>query len=138
MTVIIIIFLIAIVSLFGMLMFRAWEIRTSRVEKPIIDGVRMPKIYFRHVEKIMLYLAKHIIQWIVLVTVKYYFILSTKAKKWICKNLPKISGFFKEKAESISRYENPFIHRAILESKVKIKRIKERVKKEHGDQNTTV
>jgi len=116
-------------------MFRAWEIRTSRVEKPILSEADIPKIYFRHVEKIMLYLAKHVIQWIILVTVKYYLILSTKGKKWIGKNLPKISNFFRESTKKISEYQNPFFHRAVLESKIKIKRIREKVKKEHGETN---
>ena len=130
-----IIFLIAIISLFGMLMFRAWEIKTSRVEEPISEKSKLPKIYFRHVEKIMLYLAKHIIQWIVLISVKYGYIALTKVKKWIKNNLPKINNFFRDGVDKVKQYRNPFISRAILESKVKIRRIKEKVKKEHGEEH---
>lgn len=133
MTLIIIIFSVAIISLFGMLIFRAWEIRTSRVEKSLSNIETFPKMQFRHVEKIMLYLAKLVIQWIVLIVVKYWFIISTKTKNWIGRNLPKIYEFFKEKTKDINQQKNSFVSRAVLESKIKIRRIKEKVKKEHGD-----
>lgn len=134
MTLIIIIFLIAIISLFGMLMYRAWEIKTLQVEMPVTIGDLFPEIHFRHIEKFMLYLAKHVIQWIVLVVVKYWFIVSTKAKKWIGKKLPKIHNFFSKKKELPDPFQKPsFVQRAVLESKIKIKRIREKVKKEHGE-----
>ena len=133
MVAIIIIFFIAIISLFGMLMFRAWEIRTSRALKPEPGTDVLPKIHFRHVEKIMLYLAKHIIQWIVLVVVKYWFIISTKVRNWIGRNWPKIYNFFKEKTEDINQQKNSFVSKAVLESKIKIKRIREKVRREHEE-----
>ena len=132
----IIIFLVAIIILFGMLMFRAWEIKTSRVERPLSTTNIFPEIYFRQVEKIMLYLAKHVIQWIVLVTVKYWFILITKTKKWISNNSPRIHNFLKKKVKDVSLQNDTFVSRAILESKIKIKRMKERIKKDHEEKSS--
>jgi len=129
----IIIFFIAIISIFGMMMFRAWEIKTSRIEKPLLKRKIFPEIYFRHVEKIMLYLAKHIIQWIVLMAVKYWFIIHTKTKKWAGRKLPKIYEFFKKKSKDINQQKNSFVQKAILESKIKIKHIREKVRKDHEE-----
>lgn len=114
-------------------MFRAWEIRTSRVGIPTSDKDIFPEIHFRHVEKIMLYLAKHVIQWIVLVVVKYWFIVSTKVKNWIGRNWPKIHEFFKKKTTDTNPKKSSFVSRAVLESKIKIKRIKEKVRREHEE-----
>lgn len=133
MLVTIIIFFISIVSLFGMVMFRAWEIKTSRNETPLLIRKIVPEIYFRQIEKIMLYLTKHIVQWIVLVSVKYFYIVLTKTRKWTRNNLPKISKYFKSKAQDIKQKNDSFVKRAINESKAKIKRIKEKVRKEHED-----
>lgn len=134
MTIIVIIFFIAIISLFGMLIFRAWEIRTANIEKPLSNIEIFPKMQFRHVEKFMLYLARHVIQWIVLVVFKYWFIFSIKTKKWICKKLPKIYNFVNKKKELPDPFQKPsFVQRAVLESRIKIKRIREKVKKEHGE-----
>lgn len=116
-----------------MLMFRAWEIRTSQVEKPQSDIDIYPKIQFRHIEKIMLYLAKHVIQAIVLVVVKYWFIVSTKIKNWIGKNWPKIYNFFRTKTDEVTAQKSTFVSRAVLESKIKIKRIREKVKRDHEE-----
>jgi hypothetical protein len=134
MTVVIIIFLIAIISLFGMLIYRAWEIKTLQVETPVTTGGLFPEIHFRHVEKFMLYLAKHVIQWIVLVVVRYWFIVSTKTKKWIGKKSPKIHNFFSKKKELSDPFQKPsFVQRAVLESKMKIKHIREKVRREHEE-----
>jgi uncharacterized protein YpmB len=134
MTIIIIIFFVAIVLIFGMLFFRAWEINNSHVLKPEASKKVIPEIYFRQTEKIMLYLTKHIIQWIVLITVKYWFIVSTKTQKWICKNLPKIDNYFKKVPKEIDDSKGvSFVKRAVIESKIKIRRIKEKVRKEHED-----
>lgn len=116
-----------------MVTFRAWEIKTGRVEIPYQAKSILPKIYFRHVEKIMLYLTKHIVQWIVLMAVKYWFIVYTKTKKWAGKKLPKIYDFFKTKPKVLIQPKNSFIQKAILESKIKIRNIKEKVKREHGE-----
>jgi hypothetical protein len=131
MGIIIILFLIAMTMAFMMLSFRAWEIKTLRENPAVSPRKLLPEVYFRHIEKIMLYLAKHIIQSIVLMVVKYWFIVVTKTKKWIKKNWPKISKFLKKEAKDINQQKNSFVRRAILESKTKIRRIKEKVRREH-------
>ena len=129
MSIIIIIFFISIILAFGMLTFRAWEIRTARVSMPNNkDGV-LPNISFRHVEKSMLYLTKHIVQWLILSGAKCWFKIKAKTNKWIQKNSPRIHKFF-EKKESTKK---TFVGKAILESKIKIRRIKERIEKEVSD-----
>ena len=137
MGVIIIIFLITIILAFGMLSFRAWEIKTSRVELPSSTHKIIPDIHFRHVEKIMLHLAKYIIQWIVLVVVKYWFILYTKTNKWVVKNWPKVYNLFRKKEEEVNN--NPqkysFVQRAALELKAKIRHTKEKVRREHEEES---
>jgi hypothetical protein len=128
------IFFIAIISAFGMLTFRAWEIRTSRISIPEDGSQIVPDLSFRHVEKNMLYLTKHLVQSIVLVVVKYWFIITTKTKKWIADKWPKIHTYFEGKTEGASELTKPsFFQKAILESKAKIKKIKEKVKREHEE-----
>lgn len=128
----IIIFFIAIITAIGMLAFRAWEIRTNRVSIPENIENITPDISFRHVEKSMLYLTKHVVQGIILVVVKYWFIVVTKTKKWIIDRWPKVHAYFENKSEPDDTLKKTtFFRRAILESQAKIKRIKEKVKKEH-------
>ncbi len=129
---IIIIFFIAILTAFGMLTYKAWELRTLRAPKEEGGNIQLPELHFRHVEKNMLYLAKHLIQGMVLAVVKYWFILATKTRKWVADRWPKIHNYFKKDQESpTSEKPASFVSRAILESKAKIQRIKEKVKKEH-------
>lgn len=125
------IFILALASAFGMLFFRAWEIRTARVT--IEDHNKYtPRLHYRHVEKVALHLAKHIIQWIILSTVKTWFIAVTKSRIWIQNKLPKIHDFFCKRNSADSR-KISFLQRAIIESKIKIKRVKEKIKKEHEE-----
>jgi len=119
-----------------MISYRAWELKTLRVEPSIQRKEVIPEMYFRHLEKIMLHLAKHIIQWIVLMVVKGWFIATTKTKKWIGINWPKVYNFFSKKKVEPDPIQKPsFVRRAVLESKMKIRKIKEKVKHEHGEQN---
>ena len=132
MTLTIIIFFIAMIGAFGMLIFRAWEIRTGKIiveeEKPKFT----PELSFRYFEKIFLYVTKHIVQWIVLSCVKIWFIMVTKIKILFKNKLPKISKLFKKKENTDSR-KISFIQRAVIESKIKIKKVKEKIKKEHEE-----
>jgi hypothetical protein len=131
MGVIIILFFIAIILAFGVLCFRAWQIKTLQTEPETHQRELMPEIYFRHVEKIVLHLAKYAVQWIVLVIVKYWFIVYTKVKNWGVKNWPKVYRFFRRSPEDS---ENPqkytFFQRAKLELKAKIRHTKEKVRRE--------
>lgn len=132
MTIIIIIFFISTILAFGMLAFRAWEIRTARISIPDNKDAVLPNLSFRHVEKSMLYLTKHVVQGIVLTCVKYWYIFVTKTRKWVLDKWPKIHGYLEKKDIVSSEPSKPsFFQKAILESKAKIKRIKEKVKNEH-------
>lgn len=135
MLIIITIFVITTLLVLGMLFYRAWEIRENKIEESISIHKIIPEIYFRQIEKIMLYLTKHIIQWIVLNLVKYWFIISTKTKKWIGKNLPRVHNLFKKKQNENGLQKTSFIRRAVIESKIKIRRIKEKVKNDHEESN---
>lgn len=132
MIIVIIIFFIAIFWAFGMLMFRAWEIRTSRLVIEEEAQTTRKGLSFRDIEKIILFTLKHAIQWIVLFFVKIWFILITKIKFWIQNKLPKVNKFFDKKPSTDSR-KISFVERAVLESRIKIKRVKERIKKEHEE-----
>jgi len=130
----IIIFFIAISTTFTMLAFRAWQIRTSRVSSPISDADELPDLEFRHIEKNMLYLTKHIVQIIILDIAKSWFTITTKTRKWVLKKWPRFYAYFERKPIE----EASFVRRAIHESKIKIKRVRDRVKEEHGHENDNV
>jgi len=131
------IFFIAIIVAFGMLAFRAWEIRTLQIK---IENTEppVPEISFRHIEKNMLYLTKHIVQGAVLVVVKYWFIITTRGKKLIVNKWPKVNDYLKKKPESPEGEKPSFFKKAIIESKTKIRRIKEKVKREHGEEENKI
>jgi hypothetical protein len=68
---------------------------------------------------------------IILTVAKYWFILVTKTKKLIMDKWPQIHSFFQKKQVSEGPVKPSFIKRAVLESRSKIKRIREKVKEEH-------
>jgi TRAP-type C4-dicarboxylate transport system substrate-binding protein len=113
-----------------MLVFKSWEIKTKRINGDQTIELKIPELPFRHLEKNMLYLTKHIVLGVVLVSAKYWFILSTKFKKWFDEKWPKINAYFKKNTDKVTSYRHSFVKKAILESKVKIKRIREKVKEE--------
>ncbi len=127
MTLAIIIFFISMILAFGMLYFRAWEIKTNR--KIVETSISLPELPFRHLEKNMLYFTKHILQWIVIVAVKYWFITVIKIKKIIMEDWPKIHNLIKRKPKKDTG-KMSFVKRSILESKFKIKRMKEKIKED--------
>lgn len=131
MTLVIIIFLVSIAFLFGMLFYQAWEIKEGKIERPARDKNFLPALYFRQIEKIMLYWTKRGIQWLILVTVKYWTILVEENKKIINRKFPQIKTLFKKLKQR--RNHSDFIHRAMIESRFKIKRVREKVKKEYQD-----
>jgi len=124
----ILIFFVSIIVAFGMLLFRTWEIRTNR---KIVSqsNLSLPEIPFRHLEKNMLYLTKHIVQGLVLVVVKYWFIAIIKTKRFIIENWPKVHHFLKKKPKKVQS-KMSFVKRAILESRIKIQRMKQKIKEE--------
>lgn len=129
MTILIIIFFLTTMILASMLYYRAWQI--DKIGQGNFNAQRKlpPELYFRHLEKIMLYLTKYAVQWVVLSGAKGWFKIKAKTNKWIQKNSPKIHKFF-EKKESTKK---TFVGKAILESKIKIRRIKERIEKEASE-----
>lgn len=131
MTFAIIIFLISIAFLFGMLFYRAWEIKEGKVEKPDANTNFLPAVYFRQIEKIMLYWTKRGVQWIILVAVKYWTIFVEESKKLINRKFPKAKDLFKKIGRK--RNHGAFIKKAMIESKFKIKKVREKVKKEYED-----
>ncbi len=116
-----------------MLMFRAWEIRTYRIDIEEDIEKFTPELSFKHFEKIALYTIKHIVQWIVLACVKLWYLLITKGKILIQNRLPKINKLLKKDSIGDPR-KISFVQRAIIESKIKIKKVKEKIKKEHEEE----
>lgn len=126
MTILIIIFILTTMVLVSMLYYRAWQIDKMGQDNFGTQRKLPPELYFRHIEKIMLYLTKYAVQWVILSGAKGWFKIKAKTNKWIQKNSPKIHKFF-EKKESTKK---TFVGKAILESKIKIRRIKERIERE--------
>lgn len=114
-----------------MLSQRAWELETNQVSTPENPRKLLPELYFRKVEKIALYITKHLVHWIVLFLVKYWYIFSAKAKKWLNKNSPKIINLLKIKKEKNLNQKPSFVRKALRELSIKIKRTKEKIKIEH-------
>lgn len=114
-----------------MLVFRAWEIKTGRITLGEEPKYKL-ELSFRYIEKIILYITKHVIQWIVLSSVKLWFLVITKTRLLIQNKLPKISKFFQKKQNNDPR-KISFVQRAVIESKIKIKKVKEKIKKDHEE-----
>lgn len=131
----IIIFLVALIAAFGMLIYRAWEIRTNRLVIEEEKTAFTLELSFRYFEKIMLYLAKHIVQWIVLFIVKFWFLITTKTKIFLQNKWPKVHNLFKKKeVTGTDSRKISFVERAVMESKIKIKKVKEKIKKDHAEE----
>ncbi len=121
------IFLIAIILALGLLSYSAWEVDTG-----VRNANSYPvfKISIRKTEKYVLYYTKQILQSIVITAIKYWFILVTKSKKWVKEKWPHI--VHKLRPKPLEAGERPsFARKAILESKIKIKRIKENIREKH-------
>jgi len=124
-----IIFLISFLVAFVMLSFRVWELNTGR-KKIEEKEITIPHIPFRHIEKNMLYLTKHVVQGLVLVTVKYWFIFVIKARKWVTENWPKVHNLLHKDPKEKTSKPMSFTKRAVLESKFKIKKMKQKIRDE--------
>ena len=131
---VVIIFFIAIITAYGMLAFRAWELRTGQVDERVV-GSPVQHLSLRQFEKIMLYLLKHFIQGVVLIVVKYWFISTTKIGLWVKEKWPKVNQIFEKNPESTIPKKPSFVTKAVLESKSKIKRLKQKIREEHAVEN---
>ncbi len=105
------------------------EVRTGA--RAVKAPAPVPEFSFRKIERYMLYFLKHIVQGMVLFVVKYWFIGVTKMKKFLMDKWPKVHAIMKKKADKPITRTSAFIKRTIVESKMKIKHIKEHVRKEH-------
>ena len=131
----IIIFLVAIIAAFGMLLYRAWELRTNRMVIEDETTKFTPELSFRYIETIMLYIIKHVVQWIVLSVVKLWFLIVTKTKIFIQNKWPKVHNLFKKKESPLADGRKiSFVERAVIESKIKIKKVKEKIKQDHEEE----
>ena len=117
-----------------MLMFRSWEIRTNRIMIEENPQTYNKGLSFREIEKIVLHTIKHIIQWIVVSVIKLWFLIITKLNIWLKNKSPKLNKFFRKKEKDyIDSRKISFVERAVMESKIKIKKVKEKIKKEHEE-----
>lgn len=130
MTISIIIFLISLLIVFGILISSTLKVRSGKRQ---INGIWVPDVSFRKIEKVVLYYTKNIVQITVITVVKYSLITFIKTKKGVKENWPhihkKIKKVLTKKEKSDSKPS--FIQKAVLESKTKIRRIKDKVRKEH-------
>lgn len=134
MTLTIIIFFIAIIGAFGMLMFRSWEIQNNKITIEENREKHIPELSFKYIESIFLHTIKHIVQWIVLSVVKSWFLIVTKTKIFLQNKWPKIHNIFKKKeVTGTDSRKISFVERAVMESKIKIKKVKEKIKKDHEE-----
>jgi len=132
MTLLITIFLISIITSFFILSFSAWEVRNNLRQEKRSFKITLPNT--EQLEKFFLVSLKEIIQGLLLLLVKYWVIFVTKIKKWFIINWPKIKArFYKNKIQKEEGYpKSPsFVKRAIFESKIKIKRIKDKIKEDN-------
>lgn len=121
------IFFIAIIVALGLLSYSAWEVDTGTRNS---DSYPVFKISIRKTEKYVLYYTKQILQSIVITVIKYWFIFITKTKKFIKEKWPHI--ICKLRPKPLNAGERPsFVRKAILESKIKVKRIKENIREKH-------
>ena len=126
-TITIIIFVLATIASFGVLSYSAWEVRTgvrTHSDTPALT------VSLKNAEKYSLYTLKHLVQSFVISVVKYWFLAIVKTRKWIAEKWPRVHKIIRRKPVETNA-KHTFVSRSIAESKVKIKRIKERIKKEH-------
>lgn len=129
MTISIIIFLISLFVVFGILISSARKVQLGQRQ---IDGVWAPDVSFRKIEKYVLYYTKNVVQITVITVVKYSMIGAIKTKKVIREKLPHIHQKIKKVISKREPGSKPsFIQKAVLESKTKIRRIKDKVKRDH-------
>lgn len=121
------IFIVAIVASLCLLSYSAWEVETG-VRKE--DTYPVFKISIRKTEKYVLYYTKWILQSIVINIVKVWFILVVKTKKFLKEKWPQL--VHKLRPKPLEAGERPsFVRKAVIESKIKIKRVKENIREKH-------
>ncbi len=137
MTLLITIFFISIISAFVVVYYSAWEFKMGL--KTTENKIPTLTVSGRKIEKYMLYSLKHIVQAIVLSTVKYWLICVAKSRKWIVEHWPRMNAKVKNEGENQQppSYIKTFTKRAVNELKFKIKRVKQKVKEDHGVEDSS-
>jgi len=128
----IIIFILAIVSAFGMLSYQAWEIRNGKKvfirENLILSQTKS----FKNIERSILTFLKYFIQKTLLLLMKLWFLIVIKIKKLWVEKKPMIHSLLKRKNKDPKSPQNPsFVSKALTESKYKIRRMKEKLHEKH-------
>jgi hypothetical protein len=126
-----IILIVSLISLFLIISYRVWEIRTSKIEIFVNDMKSELQLCFRNIEKITLYFTKKIILNMITLSVKFWLILKIKIKKKIVENWPKIHKLITKTEKELTPKKNSFIKQTILEAKVRVSKIKEKIKNDH-------
>lgn len=117
-----------------MLAFRDWEIRTLGIETHKNAESPIPHLTFRQIEKNMLHLTKNILQATIVTLARYWFIVATKTDKKIQEKWPRVYALFtKKELPPNTEVKLTFFRKAMLESKAKIRRVREAVRKEHAE-----
>ena len=127
----IIIFIVAIILAFSMLNYRAWKIQTAQsfaTENIYINEIKIP---FRRVEKVLKHLTRRGIQIVVVFFAKYWFIVVIKTKKKANEVWPRIHDYLVRK-KLANKTGNIFLKRIMAESKMRIRYVREKVKRENG------
>jgi hypothetical protein len=131
MTYVILIFLLSISWATGMIFYKSWQIKNQKINGQKINLLFLPEIPFRHLEKNILHFTKKIVQESLFFSVKYWFIFVDKTKKWFNNKKPKIQNFFSiKKKENNKSYRQSFFKKALIESRAKIKHIRDKVREE--------
>ena len=124
-------FIVASIFALGMLIFRSWEIKTMRFDNSLNTNKRNFVVSFKDIEKSFLYIIRRIIFVVILTCVKYWLIITTKIRKRIIENWPKVHNLFKSKEKELTPKKHSFVSQTILESKARISKLREKIKKEH-------
>lgn len=127
----IVIFFISTLLAFSILYLQIWKLQTGKVEHVSEQEARPILADYKRIEKITLYVVKNITFVFILITVKYWYLMTTKLKKWFEEKKPAIVSILKIKQKEPKEFKPTFIRRAIFELKIRIKRIKQAIKKEH-------
>lgn len=133
---VIIIFFVSILTAFGILYYRKLELANGKgnIEQRTLKII--PDFSLRQLEKNFWILIKYGVQKLILFVVKYWIITNIRVKKWISEKWPLVLAIFKsKKTESETQKSPSFFTKALIESKYKIKRMKQKIKEEHNIEN---
>ncbi len=114
---------------FAMLYFRAWQMQTGQIK--LEEDKEQIKFEYKNLEKTILSVIKSITFSLVLLSAKYWFILTAKLKKWYLDTKPKIQEVLNIEKKEDTTFKPTFMRRAIFELRIRLKRMKYAIKKKH-------